>query len=340
MPTQTNEVNTASPTSSDANKSPTVIAAFARTVAAHPFDTFAKWSQMQKGDVKLSQLLQTLAGNALKQKGLTSKIAAFYPGFPVAVFYKGTQLWLFDKLRPWQEEVKHHVESPTLAALTAGSSMAMLQTTVLQPLNVFKTRLQIGTVDYSWHAFRTDMTSGLGATYLRNAAFLGAAALLTPAIESTLVKNKLFGQEDQKDANGFQKDISSIIGGVGGVSASVGFDFLKTRRQAWPANQAKPSLKDMAVSIWEKEGFNAFKKGVIGYSLAEIIGLSTFFAVKRALTDEIKKPDNNNVMPSIKLPSSSHGFFSRVIEEPNNQALTTSTKEMEPENKRPVAGKK
>lgn len=165
---------------------PTVAGSCARVLMGHPFDTIAKKAQVQQGVSNYASILRNLKENADHKKGL-KKFMAFYPGFPIAVLYKGTQLTLFEWMSPWRDYVKKHINSPLAADLTAGSSMAILQTTCLQPLNVFKTRLQVNLAGYTWAAFKSDISSGLGATYGRNVVFLGTTAITSTELEKLML---------------------------------------------------------------------------------------------------------------------------------------------------------
>lgn len=73
---------------------PTLAGSCVRVLVGHPFDTIAKNVQKQQGVSNYSSILRQLKDNAAQKKGL-KKFMAFYPGFPVAVLYKGTQLTLF-----------------------------------------------------------------------------------------------------------------------------------------------------------------------------------------------------------------------------------------------------
>lgn len=78
---------------------------------------------------------------------------------------------------------------------------------------------------------------------------------------------------------------------------SIPYDVLKTRRQTWLTGQPKPSLASMAKIIIKEEGVRALTKGMPAYFLAECIGLSSYFFVKRKVNEALNETPKMKTNP-------------------------------------------
>lgn len=267
---------------------PTVAASIARVLGGYPLDTIAKNAQVQQGTSNYAAILRNLKKNIDQKQGLR-KLAAFYPGFPIAVVYKGTQLTLFECLSPWKESVRKYITNPVAADLLSGGSMAVVQTTLLQPLNPFKLRVQVGVAGYTWAAFKTDIFSGLGATYGRNFVFLGTTAVVSTQLEELMLHYASPDKNGERHLSAYQKENIRIVAGASAVFPCMPLDVLKTRRQTWSASQAKPGLIKMAIKIGKEEGASALFKGSIPYFAAELFGIWSYLLVKRKVNDYLNE---------------------------------------------------
>lgn len=277
---------------------PTVAASCTRVLLGHPLDTIAKNLQIQQGASNYAFIMQALKEKIDRKKGL-KKFMAFYPGFPVAVLYKGTQLTLFELMNPWKESVKEYISHPMTADLATGISMALAQTTILQPLNVFKTRLQVGFANYTWPAFKTEMSSGLGATYGRNVAFLATAAVASTQLENLTRHFYYPDQTGDVKLTPNQKQNICILSGAIAVFPCMPWDVLKTRRQAWSSVEVKPGLTTMANNIRKNEGVKVLFKGSMAYVVAELVGLCGYFKMKQKVSDLLSDESKVNKTRSI-----------------------------------------
>ncbi len=262
----------------------------------YPIDTFCKKVQMQHGPSNYSIVLREMIDHSADKKGIR-KFTSFFPGFYIATGYKVAQLSLLGCLEPGKVLVKKHIQDPMAADLVVGGVLGGVQTGVLQPLSIFKLRIQVGFAGYTLKDFKYDMSSGLGVTFARNFGFLGTTALLSTQLEKLALKHYA-----EPDKNGEctlstkeKENVYIVSAATAGVVVTP-LDLAKVRTQTWPKDQVKPAMTTMVKDIVKKESFRSLMKGTPVNFPMEVLGLSLFYGVKRKVA-ELQNEQSNSPKP-------------------------------------------
>lgn len=201
--------------------------------------------------------------------------------------------------------------------VSAAGSAAVITVTGIHPIDVVKTRLQVGggggARNYkSLGIFGTVKViageegisafwKGIGAAWLREASYTSLRLGLYDPIK------KLMGVK--KDSNFFLKfTAGSLAGGIGSLAGNP-FDVLKTRMMATEGS-GTPQLSKVAADLHKAQGFGGFYRGLEANIMRAMVLNGTKMACYDQCTQLIKKSGYvPSGLPTQFMAAFSAGFF-------------------------------